>query len=486
MMLKFMDFGLVIMNSSFYRKTVSFNHFKEFSKFIRKESFMQRKNFLLFIFMLFILFCVSCNKETTSLLPITNTNSPTETIVTLKPSIIEKTIPTTNEELFDFIIEKWKENDTNELYSYVDQELQNLLNQENFVYLLDNLSTIGGTLNDISKKEKTTMNEIENYTCILDFKNIQLHLNISLKNLKICSFTYDMFFKNTFELRYDNNIVEQYFILTNDGYDLNAVYTYIDDGNNHPATLLIPGSGPSDFNETIGILTPFADIAHGLANNGVNSLRLDKRTLHYTNHAKVTDTIQEEYFKDFSVALNFLKEQNITNLYLLGHSLGGQIATELAKNDSEIDGIILFNSTARHLADIMSEQYIAIDPSNKETYETYAKLAKECVSSSCNGLYYYDTPDYYWASYNQLDIIKNIKETNIKTLMINSTYDKQIFIDDITLWQDTFFNYPNITIQIYDDISHFGYKIDTKNTVSLYNKMDFPIELIEEFCSFCK
>ena len=445
---------------------------------------MQRKKILLSIILFSILFCISCNKETTTLTPITNTNSPTKSIDMLEPS--PTTIPTTNEELFDFIIENWKENTISELYDYTDKELQTLLTVENFTYIFDSLSTIGGNLNSISNKEIITTNEIDTYTCILDFENIQLYLNICLKKVKICSFTYDMFFKHTFEIRYDNNIVEQYFILTNDGYDLNAVYTYIDDGNKHPTTLLIPGSGASDFNETIGLLIPFADIAHGLAKNGINSLRIDKRTLHYTKDAKITDTIWEEYINDFMTALNFLKEQNITNLYLLGHSLGGQIATELAKNDSEIDGIILFNSTARHLADVMSEQYIAIDPSNESTYETYAIMAKESISSNCNGLYYYGTSDYYWASYNELDIIKNIKETKIKTLIINSTYDNQIFIDDITLWQDTFSNYPNITIQIYDDISHFGYKIDTKNTTSLYNKIDFPMELIKEFSSFCR
>ena len=443
---------------------------------------MQRKKFLLSIMLFSILFCISCNNSPNSS-TITNTNTPTKALLTPTPL---PTTPTTNEQLFDFIIEKWKEHNITELYDYADKQLQSLLTLKNFVSVFDNLSMIGGNLNTVSNKEIITSNEVDMYNCILDFENIQLHFNVELKNVKLYSFTYDMFFKHTFEIRYDDNIVEQYFILTNDGYDLNAVYTYIDDDNSHPATLLISGSGPSDFNETIGLLTPFAHIAYGLAENGINSLRIDKRTLHYANEAKITDTIYEEYISDFTTALNFLKEQNITNLYLLGHSLGGQIATKLAKNASEIDGIILFNSTARHLADVLLEQYRAIDPSNQSAYETYTQIAKECISSNCNGYYYYNTPDYYWASYNELDTIKNIKESNINTLIINSTYDNQLFADDIALWETTFSNYPNITIQIYDDISHFGYKIDTNNTTSLYNKIDFPMELIEQFSSFYK
>lgn len=78
-----------------------------------------------------------------------------------------------------------------------------------------------------------------------------------------------------------SNIKEKKFVLKSDGYKLNAAYTYINDGNAHPAVLLIAGSGPSDYDETLGILKPFKDIADGLAKEGINSLRVDKRTFSY-------------------------------------------------------------------------------------------------------------------------------------------------------------------------------------------------------------
>jgi len=61
------------------------------------------------------------------------------------------------------------------------------------------------------------------------------------------------------------------------------VYTYVNDAKAHPAVLLIAGSGPSDYNSTVGILTPFEDIAISLARNGINSLRVDKRTFNYSS-----------------------------------------------------------------------------------------------------------------------------------------------------------------------------------------------------------
>ncbi len=71
-------------------------------------------------------------------------------------------------------------------------------------------------------------------------------------------------------------IVRDRFVFKNGEYNLNAVYTYIDDGEKHPAVLLIAGSGPSDCDSTLGSLKPFADIADALAQKGICSLRVDK------------------------------------------------------------------------------------------------------------------------------------------------------------------------------------------------------------------
>ena len=282
------------------------------------------------------------------------------------------------------------------------------------------------------------------------------------------------------------SIEEKHFVIESNGYKLNAVYTYVDDGNAHPAVLLIAGSGPSDYDETLGTLKPFNDIANGLAKEGINSLRVDKRTFSYAFDFDLKCGIEEEYLDDCNTAIEYLKSQNISGLYLLGHSLGGQIATELAASIEGVDGMILFNSSARHLADIACDQYSAADPVNIESYITYAEAAKNATVSSAKGYYYYSASDYYWASYNQMDIAKNISDANIKTLIINSKFDKQSFVEDIELWQSLFSDSSNISIRVYDDISHFGYKINTTDSTSIYTNVDFPRELIFDFADFIK
>jgi hypothetical protein len=282
----------------------------------------------------------------------------------------------------------------------------------------------------------------------------------------------------------ENSIVEESFTLESDGYKLNAVYTYIDDGKAHPAVLLIAGSGPSDYNESVGVLKPFEDIAQGLAEEGINSLRIDKRTFRYSSEFDIKSGIAEEYLDDCNAAIEYLKAQNISGLYLLGHSLGGQIATELAATNEGIDGMIIFNSSARHLADIACDQYSALDPDNKGSYVTYAESAKSATASSAKGNWYYSASDYYWATYNQLDVAENISKSNVKTLIINSKFDKQLFDEDINMWEELFSDSENVTIYVYDDISHFGYKIDTSDPSAIYNAADFPSEVITSFAEF--
>ena len=283
-----------------------------------------------------------------------------------------------------------------------------------------------------------------------------------------------------------SSIEEKHFVLESNGYKLNAVYTYIDDGKAHPAVLLIAGSGPSDYNETLGTLKPFKDIANGLAKEGINSLRVEKRTFSYAADFDIKCGIEEEYLEDCNAAIEYLKSQNISGLYLLGHSLGGQIATELAASIESIDGMILFNSSARHLADIACDQYSTADPANKESYITYATAAKNANASSAKGYHYYGATDYYWASYNNIDIAQNIVEANINTLIINSKFDKQSFDADLSLWKTLFLDSANVSMCVYDDISHFGYKIDVSDSSSIYTRIDFPNELINTFTNFIK
>lgn len=393
-------------------------------------------------------------------------------------------LPTTNDELYGYMMDKWMEGDISELYAYASDELKALLDAESFSYMFMKLISTFGNILEIKNEKVTVSGDIDVHTATLIFENAEANVGIYFKNLQITGYNYDVRFVNAFDRECQEGITESYFLLESGDYLLNAVYTHTDKSD-APSVLLVPGSGVSDYNETIGLLPTFEDIAMELAERGINTLRVEKRTNRYASKWTVKSGLDEEYIIDYNAALEWLRNKNETGeIYILGHSLGAQIAVELAGHN-EVNGLILFNGSARHLAEIAKDQYCELDPANSSYYKQFMDAAMNSTFETAEGKFYFNCSDYYWADYNRLSTIENLKNTGIPTLIVNSLLDRQVKDADIELWQEEFADDDNVSIVIFDDISHFGYRIDTLNTSALYKASAFPEDLADTFAKFC-
>jgi pimeloyl-ACP methyl ester carboxylesterase len=280
-------------------------------------------------------------------------------------------------------------------------------------------------------------------------------------------------------------IIENRFILQSDGYNLDAVYTYVDDGQKHPTVLLIADSGPQDYDETYGSLKPLADIAAGLADNGINSLRVDKRTKDYIFMWVTTYGVEEEYLIDCRTALGYIKSQDSCGeIWLLGQGLGGQIAALLAAEDESVCGLILFGSSARSLAAIICDRYCRADNINSEQYKKYRDAAISATAENAGGYSYYGGSDFYWATLNKINTIQNINDAALPTLIINSKNDTQLFDADIKLWSDSFSGVKNVELYVDEASGFFGYDIAATDKASLITTQTFPQWIIDLFVNF--
>jgi alpha-beta hydrolase superfamily lysophospholipase len=117
-----------------------------------------------------------------------------------------------------------------------------------------------------------------------------------------------------------------------------------------PVVLLISGSGPIDRDSdmkklAIGVMGRFAEHLSGA---GVASFRYDKRGVGESGGDYLAAGFRDNV-ADASAAIDMLRarsEVDPEHVYVVGHSEGALIATELAAADSDLAGVVLLAGTA--------------------------------------------------------------------------------------------------------------------------------------------
>lgn len=234
-----------------------------------------------------------------------------------------------------------------------------------------------------------------------------------------------------------------------------------------PVVLLIQGSGSSDMNESVGAAPnrPFEDIAHGLAEQGIATLRYNKRTYQYPS-ANIS-TVEDEILKDAAAAVKMLSKDNRIDskrIYLLGHSLGGMLAPKITADNPKIKGFISMAGSLRSLQDIMLDQNKAIINANtsltKEQKEASLAQAEQLtnltktIDDSSTGVIL-GAPVSYWKSLNAIDSKAIVKKLKVPMLILQGGSDFQVYTDiDYKLWKTTLKGRKNVTYKLYPNLSH--------------------------------
>lgn len=145
-------------------------------------------------------------------------------------------------------------------------------------------------------------------------------------------------------------------------YPLNGLLTLPESpGEKLPAAVFVHGSGASNMDEKIFRLTPFKDLAEGLAEREIASLRYDKRTfVHGRKMLKETVTVKEETIEDAVLAAELLRKDpriDPDRIWIVGHSMGAMLAPRIDAEGGSFRGLILMAGTPYNLEDIMVRQF---------------------------------------------------------------------------------------------------------------------------------
>ncbi len=213
----------------------------------------------------------------------------------------------------------------------------------------------------------------------------------------------------------------------------------------YPAAVLLGGSGPGDMNESIGPNRVFEDLAEGLSSRGIAVLRYDKRTHNPANidpAAYAHFTVEQEYIEDAVAAVELLRARDDIDharIFIIGHSLGGLVAPDVAKSARGIAGLVLLAPMGRQFLTAAVDQmrYLGEPPdqiAHIEQIKTGIDSGKLSHSTILN-IYGAKVPAGYFTDLNRRDEFKIARQLGIPILVMRGSRDYQVTDADIALWK---------------------------------------------------
>ena len=239
-----------------------------------------------------------------------------------------------------------------------------------------------------------------------------------------------------------------------------------------PAVVFVHGSGSSNMDEKVMKLTPFKDLAEGLAARGIASIRYDKRSFaHGRRMLKAGNlTVKEETIEDAVLAAGILRGEPSVDpgkIFIIGHSMGAMLAPRIDAEGGDFHGLILMAGTPRTLEEVMVGQTEDIQKQGKGLVKwivtrQVAKLekqfekmdamtdeeAKRVKLSGGTTLYYFkEMADHPAADY--------LLASEKPVLIMQGSGDVQVSVErDFNAYKTLLADRPNVTFKLYEGLNH--------------------------------
>ncbi|MEJ8848880.1 alpha/beta hydrolase [Variovorax rhizosphaerae] len=206
-----------------------------------------------------------------------------------------------------------------------------------------------------------------------------------------------------------------------------------------PAVLILAGSGPADRNGNLPGMpnNSLRLLAHGLAEQGIASIRVDKRGIGASQAGVREDDLRFATYVDDAVAwLKFLRVQSrVERLVLLGHSEGALVAT-MAAQQAEVDALILVAGASEPAARLIAQQLAvaglpaALQAQSRSIADSLERGTPVATAPPELAALYRPSVQSYLMAWFPLDPSVELSKVERPTLIVQGTTDLQINVDD--------------------------------------------------------
>ena len=256
-------------------------------------------------------------------------------------------------------------------------------------------------------------------------------------------------------------------------YPLHGLLTLPDDTTKPvPAVVFVHGSGASNRDEKVGKLTPFKDLAEGLAAHGIASVRYDKRSFAYGRKMlkEKNITVKEETIEDAVRATQLLRKDgriDRNRIFIVGHSMGAMLAPRIDAQGGNYCGLILMAGSPYKLEDIILRQNQQAMGGLNKLLQWIAAVQVKKLKKTFAGLY--DLTDeeakkrkfaggttlYYFKEMGEHPAPGFLKLTRKPLLILQGEKDFQASAAvDFTGYQTLLEGHDNATFKLYPGLNH--------------------------------
>ena len=258
-------------------------------------------------------------------------------------------------------------------------------------------------------------------------------------------------------------------------YPLKGLLTLPDDTTKPvPAVVFVHGSGASNMDEKVGKLTPFKDLARGLARHGIASVRYDKRSFAHGFKLlmdKSQDvTVKIETIDDAILATELLKKDSRIDserVFIIGHSMGGMLAPRIDAEGGNYRGLIIMAGSPRKLEEIILDQNEAALRSTKGLVNLIVKKQVGKFATMFEGMYELSDEEakkkkmgggttlYYFKEMGEHPASDYLTVCDKPILILQGEKDFQATAEkDFAAYKQLLDGKENVTFRLYENLSH--------------------------------